>query len=154
MKLTNMSGMWAEPIGRAFLAFGSIEHAVLIGLRDIPIDSLQRAVIRMPLASRIDLLVEIIESRPEVPYFVFATVLKKAKEQAKIRNILAHNPLILEVYETGEGNFLTTEVIAAMHNKKHRMSFTELNEFVREAEGLSEQLYECLARIRQLHFPE
>ena len=146
--------MWSEPIGRAFLAFGSIEHAVLIALRDIPRESLQRAVIRMPFASRIELLVEIIESRPEAPYFVLATILKKAKEKAKIRNILAHNPLVLEVYETGEGNYLTAEVIAAMHNKKHRMSFTELNEFVREAEELAEQLYECLARIRQLHLLE
>lgn len=106
----------------------------------------------MPLASRIELLIEIIESRPETPYFVFMTALKKSKELAKIRNILAHNPLVLEVYETGDGNFLTTEVISAMHNKKRRMSFTELNEFVREAEGLAEQLYECLTRIRQLHF--
>jgi hypothetical protein len=147
-----MSGMWSEPIGRVFLAFGSIEHAVLIGLRDIPKDNLQRTVVRMPLASRIELLMEIIESRSEAAYFVFATALKKAKELAKIRNILAHNPLVLEVYETGDGVFLTTEVIAAMHNDKHRMSFTELGEFVREAEGLAEQLYECLARIRQLHF--
>lgn len=154
MKLTNMSGMWSEPIGRAFLAFGSIEHAVLIGLREIPRDKLQRTVVRMPLASRIELLIEIIESRSETPYFVFATALKKAKELAKIRNILAHNPLVLEVYETGDGNFLTTEVIAAMHNEKHRMSFTELSEFVREAEGLAEQLYECLARIRKLHLQE
>lgn len=150
VKLTNMSGIWSEPIGRVFLAFGSIEHAVLIGLRDIPKDKFQRTVVRMPLASRIELLIEIIESRSEVPYFVFIDALKKAKELAKLRNILAHNPLVLEVYEA-QGNFLTTEVIAAMHNEKHRMSFTELNEFVKEAEGLAEQLYECLARIRQLH---
>lgn len=154
MKITNLTGKWSEPLGRAFLAFGSIEHAVLIALRDIPRENIQRAAAKMTLTNRIELLIEIIQSRPEAPYLVFATALKKAASLARLRNILAHNPLVMEIYETSDGDFLTKEVIAAIHNEKHRMSFDDLNEFVREAEGLAEQLYECLARIRQLGFQQ
>lgn len=142
------SGLWAEPVGKSILAFGGIEHVVVVALREIPTDRIQKSAIRMQLAAKVDLLLEILEGYAGAEYIELATALKDVKELAKTRNIIAHNPLVLEFYEIDEGNFLTNEVIAVIHKEGHKLSLTDLNDFVGKAEALLDRLHGCVAAVR------
>lgn len=145
-KIVDLKHEWALAIGRAFVSFGSIEHIVVVGLREVPRDRIHRSIRALGLGQRIALLVEILEGHDGELYAGFAEALKQAKLLAETRNLIAHNPLVLEVYEFKDGEHWMREVIAGLHNDK-RLDLKELQKFASDAEALCARLYELGQKV-------
>ena len=145
-KLVDFQGRWAAEIGRAFIAFGSIEHVTVVWLRTIPKDRIERSTQGLKLAPRIDLIVELLEAREGEVFAKLRGKLLRAKELAVTRNLIAHNPLVLEFYERADGTMFHKEVIAAMH-KDRVVQFDELVQFATDAETLSSDLYGAASAV-------
>lgn len=147
VKLAN-NEEWAQPIGRIFLAFGSIEHGVFLAIRDIPESKVWRSAIKMPFAARIELLTEIVEAIEGQPYVDLVETLNQIKALAKRRNIPAHNALVVDFYESEAGKFVMNQIISSPHNAKHKLTLDEVIAIANSAEFLSHEIYKRMAEIR------
>ncbi|MFZ2168978.1 MAG: hypothetical protein WAW61_04995, partial [Methylococcaceae bacterium] len=128
-------------------AFGSIEHVTIECLRNIPRDRIQRSTQCFSLSQRIDLIVELLETESDTQFSNLSVLLLRAKELAKTRNLIAHNPLVLEVYEHTNGGFMFKETIASLLKKRQRISFHELETFANESERLASDLYDYSVKV-------
>jgi hypothetical protein len=140
---------WAAAIGKAFVAFGGIEHVTVVCLREIPRDKLLKATKSFRLVQRIDLLLEILEAYPAQAYRTLAGQLERAKELAETRNLIAHNPLVLEFYERPDGKLFHQQVIAAMHRDR-KITLEELQAFADDSMALSAALYDTSSEVFRL----
>lgn len=145
-KIVDPEGAWAAAIGKAFVAFGAIEHVTVACLREIPRDRIQRSTRSFRLGQRIDLLVELLEAHDGESFKKLAAELIRAKEMAKTRNLIAHNPLVLEVYEWGDGSRFHRQVIASLSSDV-RITLEDLTTFARDSEGLASSLYELSSNV-------
>lgn len=139
-KLVDLSGEWAAAIGKAFVAFGSIEHTTVVCLRQIPKDQFRRFAKGLNLTPRVDLLLEILESYPVPECIELSEKLERVKALAKTRNLIAHNPLVLEFYEDGNGGYAYKEAIAAIHREGHKITLAEVQDFAAKSEQLAGDL--------------
>jgi hypothetical protein len=150
VKLVDWSGEWSSAIGKAFVAFGGIEHVTVACLRTLPKDNLQKSTKSFRLGQRIDLLIEILEPYERDAYRSLAKHLARAKDLAETRNLIAHNPLVLEFYERPDGSIFHEQVIAAMHKDK-KITLRELQSFAEECEALVTALYAASSEVFRLH---
>lgn len=146
-KIVDLEGKWAAEIGKAFVAFGSIESITIDCIRKLPRDPIATATRSLSFSQRIELLVEILESREEAVMHELASLLKRAKELAKMRNLIAHNPLFLEFYTNDLGDFLFEERIVSTKNERHKISFEELASFASESEALASSIHWVRAKM-------
>ena len=149
-KLVDLAGEWSAAIGKAFIAFGGIEHVTVACLRQLPRDRLQKSTRSYRLGQRIDLLLEILEAYEAPPYKQLSASLGRAKELAETRNLIAHNPLVLEFYERPDGSYYHQQVIAAMHRDK-KITLEQLQAFAEESEALTAALYAASSEVFRLH---
>ena len=149
-KITDLKGEWAAAIGQAFVAFGSIEHVTVVCLRELPRDRIQRTTRSFRLGQRISLLVELLEGYDGAPYKELSTNLLRAKELSETRNLIAHNPLVMDFFRRQDGSMFTREVIAHLHQDKH-ITLEQLQQFASESETLASELYRCSSAVFQAH---
>lgn len=150
-KIINLDGKWSEPIGRAFLAFGSIEYVVFLCFEQIPVATNCQQKQGDGLSKRIDLMVKNL-SRPQWQDQVFLTLilrLQEAKALARTRNLIAHNPLVLHAFKTDAGEFGLSEAIIESGKSQKKISLSELIQFSEEAEALADELHSCLFRVNE-----
>lgn len=152
-KIVDLQGAWAAAIGKAFVAFGSIEHVTTACLREIPRDCIQRSTKFFRLGQRIDLLVELLEVHDGEEFKQLSAALIRVKYLAKTRNLIAHNPLVLEIYEWRDGSLLHQEVIASMSSDA-RITLKELTSFANDAEALSSSLYTLSSAVFKVLAPK
>lgn len=136
-KLVDLKGDWAMAIGKAFVAFGSIEHTTVVCLRQVPKDSIQRFAKSLKLTPRIELLLELLEPYQQPECQELAEKLRQVKGFAQTRNLIAHNPLVLEFYENGKDGYAFGESIAAIHKVGHKITLAETQEFAATSEQLA-----------------
>ena len=139
-KLVDLQGKWAAAIGRAFVAFGSIEHTTVVCLRNIPRDNLQTFARSLKLVPRVELLRELLAPYEQPEAAQLASVLGQVKALAPTRNLIAHNPLVLEFYEDPNGGYTFRESIAAIHKEGHKITLGEVEQFASASESLATNL--------------
>lgn len=148
-KIVDLKGEWAAAIGKAFVAFGSIEAITVGCLSAIPIDRIQKSTKSFRLNQRIELLQELLEAHSGDAYSLLSKKLAVAKALAHKRNLIAHNPLALEFYQDQQGELSHTEIIASLHTDA-RMTLDELRAFADEAEKLAEDLAGAAIDVNRL----
>ncbi len=139
-KIVDLQGHWAAAIGKAFVAFGSIEHTTVVCLRQIPRDRIQRFAKSLKLSQRIDLLLELLESHRHPECTELADKLRQVRSLVPTRNLIAHNPLVLEFYEHADGGHAFAEAIAAIHKDGHKITLRETQDFAASSERLASEL--------------
>lgn len=149
-KLVDPNGAWSKAIGKAFIAFGYIENITVVCLRELPNDRIQRTTKSFRLSQRIALLVEILEVYEGAAYKDLSAKLLRVKELAETRNLIAHNPLVMDFFQREDGALFTSERIAHLHQNKH-ITLAELQQFSSEAEALASDLYRCSSAVFQVH---
>ena len=152
--IVDPKGEWAAAIGAAFVAFGSIEHTTVVCLREIPSDSIWRFSKSLNLAPRVDLLLELLEPYQQQECLTLAEKLRQVKGLARTRNLIAHNPLVLQMHEDGQGNRIFGSAITAIHKEGHLISLAETQQFAATCEelafdlvGISINAFKALGRI-------
>ena len=135
---------WQVLVGKAILFFGEIELISVKCLSHIPVDSLGRTAVRLEFGRRVELLLEILESRenPSVALRGLIEGFKSAKELAKIRNLIAHNPVMLDLYlnETMDDHYVERS-IRSVRGGAEPFRLEDLKQFASDVEQLASALW-------------
>jgi hypothetical protein len=116
----------------------------------LPRDKIQKAARALLLTKRIELLLEILEAYSQQPYSDLALQLKRVQALIGTRNMIAHNPLVLELYETADGSFLHRQVISHVQKEKE-IDLAELRRFANESEDVSSALWAASLAVFKAH---
>ena len=158
---------WESLVGKAMVRFGDIELVVTKCLTIIPRDEMGKTAARLEFGRRSDLLIEILtgkEDRGEHLEQIMVLV-KRAKRLADTRNLIAHNPVMLDMYVRSE-NEQEVDVdsewtIRSARNDDHVITIEELREFVAEVEDVAAELWGAFLRhtgtadhLWKVHRPE
>jgi hypothetical protein len=139
---------WRRLVGTVLLSFGEIELLTMKCLAHLPSDKIADTASRLPFGTRTDLLVEIIEDRygasGGAPEFVKA--LKAAKKFAEVRNVLAHNPLQLDIYVNKSPDAVLTELTITRSGKS--IDLAAMKEHAASAENLVSELYLAFGKLQ------
>jgi hypothetical protein len=140
---------WAPLVGRLFLSFGTIESATHDCIRNWAGEVVYKHVKKMQLNRRIELAIDLLGKQDfsEANKAVFLGYLKKAKVLVEQRNIIAHSPLALVLFQE-EPDAPFREAIASNTNENKLIEFAELQEAVEQAEAISENIHGALAMFR------
>lgn len=140
--LADPKGPWASAIGRAFVAFGSIEFVTLHCLEEIPKDRIRRSTSAFKLGQRIELIQELLEAHPGPLATALHDALQRAKQLTPTRNLVAHSPIFVDFYQHNDGSWLHTQRIRSVANPKRTLTLVQLERFAEEAEDACTNLYE------------
>jgi len=135
---------WESLVGRALLRFGDIEYVSVRCLDVIPDERVFASTSGLEFSRRVEVLLEILNNRKELTPTLtkLRDGFKRAKELAKTRNLIAHNPLMLNLYVNHE-----TREAAAMYridsarSEKHSITLDELKEFAAEVDDLAATIW-------------
>ena len=146
-KLVDLEHKWATLIGRVFIAFGSIERQTHECLKKWLGDPAYPHVKNMRLAQRIDLLIDIVKEQDfeKANIDSFVESLNVAKSMARQRNLIAHNPLMLCLFQE-EADFI--EAIVSNVKDDVTMEFHELQDLAERSEELASNLIEGEIKFR------
>ncbi len=133
---------WAEYIGKTILCFGDIEFITFECLINFSQDNIFKSTSNLSLNPRIGLIINIVENRFDKEVCAkFISLLNEVIKQAQKRNLIAHNPLNLDIYEDEIGDISEfKEVIYSLRNYDTKVSFDELISFYESVHSLSESL--------------
>lgn len=125
--------------------FGLIEFATLHAAEILPHETILQSATKLQFKSRTELLIEILNGRRKKGEAVTRLIrlLKQAINLAETRNIIAHNPLLIEVsYDKGTCN--QTPKICKYLNREKKVTKQELIDFCSRAESLAEELEDAI----------
>lgn len=144
-KIVDLNDKWAVLIGRLFIAFGAIERTTHNCLIDWLKDPTYTHISKMRFSRRVDVIIDLLEELDflEKNKNNLILGLKKAKKLAEKRNIVAHNPLMLDLFD---GDF--KEIIISNTKEGVTMNFQELKELTQTAESLSTELIHICTKIK------
>ncbi len=137
VRLVDLDHRWAHEIGRVFIAFGSIEYTVHSLLEVVPRDPIHRTTAGLRLGQKLEMLVEILDVRDGAKEAALAALLRRVKPLAEDRNLIAHNPLALDIYLSEAGEPMSHESIRHMRNSTKHMSFQDVEKLRQAAEELA-----------------
>ena len=135
---------WGRLVGRFILAFGDIESITYLCIAKISSERKFKSASKQFFGKRVDFILELLQSEKEVTGRTrefLSTALKKSVELSKKRNILAHSPIHMRIYEqehTGDLDF--QEVIMSLRNQEESITYQGLEKLVEQAEALSMQV--------------
>ena len=143
---------WQVLIGKAILFFGEIELISVKCLGHIPVDSIGKTAVRLEFGRRVELLLEILEGRenPSVALRGLIDGFKSAKELAKTRNLIAHNPVMLDIYvnETMDDHYVERSIRSARGGAEP-FRLEALREFASDVENLASALWGHYMNVAQ-----
>ena len=139
---------WRRLVGTVLLSFGEIELVTMKCLAHLPSDKIRDTASRLPLGTRIDLLVEIIEGRETADAAAVQLVkaLKEAKSFAEVRNVFAHNPLQLDIYTSKSTDDMPVEFIIRKLRSDKAIDLALLKEHAAKAADLASELYSAFGK--------
>ena len=141
---------WEALVGKAILRFGDIELVSIKCLSLIPSDKISDTASRLDFSRRAELLVEVLEARTETGPDMSALLkgFKRARELAQLRNLIAHNPVMLELYvNEDETESFARRAISSARTGKQSLDLDGLKEFAEEVEQLSSELWMALLKV-------
>ncbi len=141
---------WRTLVGTVFLSFGDIELITLKCLAHIPTDNIYESVSTLPFGRRVNLIIEILRGRAYAPDAVATLIekLKRAKSLSEYRNVLAHNPLLADIYvHRITGDVVVEHGISSARKKEKSIDLASLKELAGEVEDLASELYMTLGKV-------
>jgi hypothetical protein len=142
---------WAPLVGRLILSFGDIENVTYLALLQLPKDKIFETTSSLGFGKRAELVLELIDGHPEIGESLskeFSEKLRMAKKLSETRNLVAHSPLMMKIYEHPKEGWMHREIaLASAKNKDEGLSFYKLAEAATKAEMLAKDLYELYGEI-------
>jgi hypothetical protein len=143
---------WRELIGRAITCFGEIEFVSIKCLACIPQDQISGSVGALDFAKRVDILIEFLEGRqnldPNLRGLLRGFI--RAKSLAKTRNLIAHNPLMFDIYVNDDASkILLVQSITSTRSGAKRIKLDQLRIFADEVESLAGELWGHFAKVER-----
>lgn len=142
---------WRTLVGTAVLSFCDIEFITQECLKHLPTDNICKSVSTLPFGRRVDLIIEILQGWANTPKAATTLIekLKLAKKLfSKYRNVLAHNPLCVDIYVQHEtGDIVLDHSISSLREKEKSINFASLKKLADEVEDLASELYKTLEKV-------
>ena len=134
---------WKNCIGKAILGFGEIELITLKCLEYFPTDNIYKTTSSLALGRRIELLIEILsESKKGIEVENILRMFRRAKKLVEFRNLLAHNPLMANIFEHKHtGDVEVKMLISNIRGKEKAVDLEDVKELSAEIEGLASDLW-------------
>lgn len=142
---------WEVQIGKFIIACGVIEKASYELLLQLPTEDLSRQILKMGLVARIDFIIDLLPQRISNESLVDELIheLELAKSTIGLRNIIAHNPVDLSLFDSEHGA-LSKQVVSRFDPDLERMRKTEVD--VLEMEEKCRDMELLASRITQLQY--
>jgi hypothetical protein len=143
---------WRELIGRAITCFGEIEFVSIKCLAFIPQDQISVSVGALDFARRVDIMIELLEGRPNLDPDLRGLLrgFIRAKSLAKTRNLIAHNPLMFDIYVNDDASkVLLGQSITSTRSGAKQIKLDQLRIFADEVESLAGQLWGRFAKVER-----
>jgi hypothetical protein len=137
---------WEKLVGRAILRFGDIELVSIKCFALFPTEKIadSAAAAKLDFSPRADLLVKQLEDREDRDDSLDAILMgiRRAKELARKRSVIAHNPVMLDLYvNEDETESFARHLITSARFGNQTLDLEELKEFAEEVDGLAAQLW-------------
>lgn len=139
---------WAPIVGRMFLAFGDIELTTHRCIKAWAGDMIHKHFASARLSARIELAKELAQSQDasDETKAAFCLAMQRAKNLAKQRNLIAHNPLCLVIPRDAQDKTLIEAI--AHHSSDQLLSYEELLIVVEASERCAEDISDAYAMFR------
>lgn len=154
VQLADPKHEWAGEIGRIVISFGSIEHVTILCLMRLPKDPIYLATSHLNLVPRLDLLMAVLAGSSDPDATRLTELFGEAKKLAEDRNLILHNPLMLEVYEDKDGSHEFQHAIQSVRHAEKRLPLTKLVNIRENAERLATELYGAAAPMLERRYRE
>ncbi|MBI2472522.1 MAG: hypothetical protein HYV59_14985 [Planctomycetes bacterium] len=140
---------WRTLVGTVILSFGDIELITLRCLAHLPTYNIYESVSTLPFGRRVDLIIEILQGWANTHNAVTTLMekLKRAKALSEYRNVLAHNPLVADIYIHQITDDVIVEHSISARKKEKSIDITSLKKLAGEVEGLALELYMTLEKV-------
>lgn len=136
---------WHTLAGKAILFFGEIELISIRCLAHLPADRLAVTAARLEFGRRVDLLLEILSGMAASAEPVISKLIESfrtAKRLADTRNLIAHDPVMLDLYvNEAKDDHYVERTIRSVRGNKSPMRLAVLKEFASEVEHLAAELW-------------
>lgn len=110
--------MWESAVGRLIISFGQIEYGVYSALKLRSALNLSEVTIDLPPAKKVEIALQLIKSRHEPEFEDVRGLLDEIKSITKIRNLVAHNPLIFLAEHDSNGSLEVHRKISSLRDPK------------------------------------
>jgi hypothetical protein len=134
---------WIEPIGRLMIAFGRMEYSLrvcLLHLKDHQHwNNFKNKEFKAKASGSIKVLESVSEIHPPAQRAI--SLLNDAIRLAKYRNLIAHNPLSLDMFEDQSGDYKTRTAIRSLRDNETTIDYETLLDVVEAAELIEDELY-------------
>lgn len=139
---------WQVVVGRFILGFGSIEWFTFHMLSELPTERILESTMSLRFAQRLDMVIQLLQGKNIESELVDSaiTLLEKARALSKVRNVIAHSPLFLNLFDDTVGVDLQYQ-ISKFGEIEARLSIDDLERHCRDVEELDEQLYAIREKI-------
>lgn len=142
---------WCLAIGKFMLWFASIEESTFVLLKELPTENIFEATISLQFGQRVDLLLAVAsDSNKVMPSTKNALIekLKLAKNISEKRNLVAHNPLSVDIYKhKSEEEYKIVERIRSLKNQKKVIEIEELRELGVNTKKLALELNDLVNEV-------
>lgn len=150
--MDNETKDWSIAIGSLIVAFGNFEHFVVNWIRDNFDEVDAEALIKLRLAQKIELIENKILSLTDIDEKgkeIYLDSLAQMKALNKIRNQVAHNPLMIQLYIDDSQEYFDSEY-RLTHSSTNRdlLSLEEVSKAAALSEELVSKLYEAQVRVQ------
>ena len=156
VKLVDLENKWALAIGKILIEFGSIENTTYCILKGFLSEHVENNAENNKLATRISIIInalktasinedELNESEKRELILLFENIDK----YRRLRNNLAHEPLVLKFYdEHAEGTILEELIVSKKRNMEKCHDLDELQLAAIELENLASGIHIWMANVR------
>lgn len=140
---------WRVAVGRFLLEFAEIEWFTYHIISELPTEKIFDATKDLPFHRRAVLAEQLLESKGLDQFVTQRAVglLRRARKLSKTRNILAHNPLLLDLFSDAIGQDLSFN-IHRYGDIEPALSLEQLEIRTDEVENINKELHEVIDRVR------
>lgn len=122
------------------MAFGAIEMYTNLFLQRLPRDQIAKSASKMVLNARFDLLIELLTNREDPLARMVLPLVAEAKGLARIRNTVAHEPLMLDIYVEPGKDDIRVETRMSSSKGPKEIAFNDLVTWREQAEQVAIKL--------------
>lgn len=142
-----LEAKFAPLVGQAILNFGNIEHFTMLVLDYLPSDRIIQTVSSLGFTKRVDLIIELLSARKATKaHLRMIDLLRETKRLAKKRNLIAHNPLRIEIFEHKKMERFRPQ-LAPYTDKNTKVTYQDIVDFSTKADSLAEELHDVFLKL-------
>lgn len=139
---------WRVAVSRFILGFGEIEWFTYHMPSELPTERILDSTMSLPFTKGVDIVVEIAKGRDLDASLraQLVSALERAKVLASVRNLVAHNPLFLNLFDDRVGADLQYQV-SKYGELQAKLTFDDLDGYCLRVEDIAKELYSIREQI-------